>query len=141
MTKPLEKIIEDLGFLPGPAVSCTAGKVRTDVAYIAQGQIFHMRLADFIEIDRKLPEKVFFHGSNADIQKALQKDLEVYITKRTLRGISVANSVIVGGIVGALINPYICIPTFAITAPIAAMYCTTPSERELLTKHYLAMQK
>jgi len=140
-TKSIDDIIEDLGFLPGPAVSCTTGQLGTKVGYVVQGRIFNMRLADFIEVDRKLPEKVFFHGSNADIQRALQKDLEVYIIKRHLRGISVASSVIVGGILGALIMPYICLPAFAISAPIAVMYCAMPSEKELLTKYYLKQTK
>lgn len=141
LKKSIDDIIEDLGFLPGPAVSCQAGPLGTKVGYIVQGQMFNMRLADFVEVDRKLPEKVFFHGSNADIQKALQKDLECYIMKRHLRGISVVNSVIVGGIVGAIISPYFCLPTFAIAAPVALMYSAMPSEKELLTQYYLNQTK
>jgi len=140
MAKPLEKIIEDLGFLPGPAVGCAARPLGTNVEYVVEGHTFNMRLADFIEMERKLPKKVFFKGSTTEVLQALQKDLDYFAIKRKLQAITVGNGLLLGGVAGALINPAVCLSTYVMFAPLAILYCTMPSEREILTKYYLAHQ-
>ena len=140
MAKPLEKIIEDLGFLPGPAVGCAARPLGTNVEYVVEDRTFNMRLADFIEMERKLPKKVFFKGSTSEILRALQKDLEYFAIKRKLLGVGVGNSLLLGGVAGALINPAVCLSTYVMFAPLAILYCAMPSEKELLTTYYLNQQ-
>lgn len=141
MQKPVT--LEDVVKLGYPsddsAIDCTPLPTGTCVEVQGENSSQGMRLADYIaDFSQQIPKKVEFHGSNEQIQNALNADLSLYKARRIKLGVAV-NAVFWTGL-AALTYSFqnmICYSAILLFGWLPILYGFANSNKELLTRYFL----